>query len=399
MIEQIDLYQFKCFEELHLPIGGLTLLTGMNASGKSTVIQSLVLLHQTFVTDQWCVKLYLNGSKLQLGTASDVVDQVTGRSACDIGIQWHGEQVRWTFQSEARSDLALQIKKVARRNIEGVLEEFELDTEASHDLLNYLMPIRFPVKSTPFNPAEMRLAMALKGLVYLGAERIGPREAYGIISDGKSVDVGHRGENTPVVLLQSDDRQVLPGLQLPEAPPTLRRQTEAWLGQFFPGAGLDVQPVPNASMVTLGLRTDPSSNFLRPQNVGYGLTHILPIITACCAAEPGNLLLIENPEVHLHPAGQALMGRFLAKAAAAGVQLIIETHSDHVLNGIRRAVFEKELDANSVCIHFFTPRFEQADRKREQVITPIIDDRGNLDSWPDGFFDQIDKDLSVLTEW
>lgn len=105
--------------------------------------------------------------------------------------------------------------------------------------------------------------------------------------------------------------------------------------------------------------------------------------------------MIENPEVHLHPKGQAMMGQFLAEAANAGVQVIVETHSDHVLNGVRRAVKSGGISAESVAIHFFRPRAEG----EAQVISPLIDQTGGIDYWPDGFFDQFDKDMNYFAGW
>jgi predicted ATPase len=130
-------------------------------------------------------------------------------------------------------------------------------------------------------------------------------------------------------------------------------------------------------------------------NVGFGLTQVLPIIVAALASKEGDLLLIENPEVHLHPAGQSLMGQFLAEVAAAGVQVITESHSDHVLNGIRRAVKRRLIPAEHVALHFFRPRDEEG----EQVISPTIDPSGNIDRWPQGFFDQFDKDMNHFAGW
>ena len=86
--------------------------------------------------------------------------------------------------------------------------------------------------------------------------------------------------------------------------------------------------------MTLGLRTSEAEEFHRPVHTGFGLTQSLPIVVAALSAGKGEILLIENPEVHLHPAGQAMMGEFMADAARAGVQVVVETHSDHVLNGV-----------------------------------------------------------------
>ena len=105
--------------------------------------------------------------------------------------------------------------------------------------------------------------------------------------------------------------------------------------------------------------------------------------------------MIENPEVHLHPAGQALMGRFLADAAQSGIQVIVETHSDHVLNGIRRAVKAGRLPAGKVALHFFRTRSTDSPR----ALSPTIDGSGNVDVWPEGFFDQFDKDADYFAGW
>jgi predicted ATPase len=118
-------------------------------------------------------------------------------------------------------------------------------------------------------------------------------------------------------------------------------------------------------------------------------------VVAAVSAKEQDILLIENPEVHLHPAGQALMGTFLAKVAASGTQVIVETHSDHVLNGIRRAIKARTLRPEQALLHFFRPRGGTLD----QVVSPTLDPAGNIDVWPEGFFDQFDKDMNHFAGW
>ena len=148
--------------------------------------------------------------------------------------------------------------------------------------------------------------------------------------------VGPKGENAVSLLYWNRDELVLDGLASGDNPRTLLHQVEARMDEFFPGCSLEIQHIPQANVATLGLRTSPATDFHRPVHVGFGLTQVLPIIVAALSRQRKDLLLIENPEVHLHPAGQAKMGRFLSQVAAAGVQVMIETHSDHVLNGVRR---------------------------------------------------------------
>ena len=108
-------------------------------------------------------------------------------------------------------------------------------------------------------------------------------------------------------------------------------------------------------------------------------------------------MLIENPEAHLHPKGQFMMGELIARAASAGIQVIVETHSDHVLNGIRVAVHDKVINPDSLKIHFFS-RLEEAGRMKSKVESPVIDKNGRLDQWPEGFFDEWDKSLERLLD-
>jgi predicted ATPase len=191
------------------------------------------------------------------------------------------------------------------------------------------------------------------------------------------------------------DEPVRQSLCVPNIPPLLFRQTEAALRRFFPGSSIAVDPVPHTNGVTLGIRTSDSTDFHRPQHVGFGLSHVLPILVAALVAKEGDLLIVENPEVHLHPAGQALMGRFLSEVAASGIQVLLETHSDHALSGVRRAVRDGVLQSEDLALHFFRGR----DVAGAQVCSPRIDTRGNIDFWPEGFFDQFDKDMAALAGW
>jgi predicted ATPase len=133
---------------------------------------------------------------------------------------------------------------------------------------------------------------------------------------------------------------------------------------------------------------------MKPTNVGFGLTYVLPVVTAVLFASPGDLLIIENPESHLHPQGQARLGKLFAQSAEQGVQLFIETHSDHVLNGVRVATKQQLISPEKVGIFFFERYL--ADEHRTEIIQPIIDENGRINKWPPGFFDEWDNQLDEL---
>jgi predicted ATPase len=377
VLTRLDLQLFKCFELLRLPLGSLTLLSGSNASGKSSVLQALVLLHQTMREHEWSTRLMLNGAAIRLGTVSDVVDKVHGRSTFEIGIVDEDIQYHWTFTGE-RSEMSMAVERV---NIGKNMHE-------EPRALRYLLP-----PSTEGTVSS--LAERLRGLTYITAERVGPREVYTVEDRQIAPVVGPVGEHAVSVLNWGRDERVLDELVLPDAPPTRLRQVEERMRTLFPGCALVVQQVPQTNVVTLGLRTSDDTDFHRPINVGFGLTQVFPIVVAALSAAPQDILLIENPEVHLHPAGQAQMGQFLANVARASVQVIVETHSDHILNGIRRSVKSGRLPAEDVAIHFFRPRLLDG----QQVVSPTLDGSGNIDFWPEGFFDQFDKDMNHFAGW
>ncbi|NQU66245.1 MAG: DUF3696 domain-containing protein, partial [SAR324 cluster bacterium] len=259
---------------------------------------------------------------------------------------------------------------------------------AQPSLLRHLLPRETHKSTTDFSE---RLA----GLTYITAERIGPREVYTIEDQQIAKVVGPAGEHAVSVLHWGRDEKIIDDLVLSNVPNTRLRQVDERMRTFFPGSSMELQQVPQANAVTLGMRTSDDTSYHRPIHVGFGLTQVFPIIVAALSASKDDILLIENPEVHLHPAGQAQMGQFLAEVADAGIQVIVETHSDHVLNGIRRSVKAEKLNPDQIAIHFFRPRSEGI----AQVISPQLDKTGNVDSWPDGFFDQFDKDMTYFAGW
>ena len=170
------------------------------------------------------------------------------------------------------------------------------------------------------------------------------------------------------------------------------------MGEFSPNLRLLTKSESDQDRVGLRYQFEGArgvSNEYRPTNVGFGVSYTLPVVLAILAAQPGDLLLIEAPEAHLHPRGQAKVGELMALAAESGVQLLVETHSDHVLNGVRIAVHQRVLHPLNAGFFYF-----QWDPKRADGATSVqrlsVDSRGRLDPWPEGFFDEMDRSLEIL---
>lgn len=365
MIESLRLQNFKCFEDQSLSFRNLTMLSGLNSSGKSSTLQSLLLLRQSYQQDLLPnTGLALNGDLLCIGTAQDALFEGATEDAIGFEITWkNGIEAKWRFNYNKQVD---------------VLE----------------------ISSSATDPEVYQSNLFGDKFHYLQAERIGPRtylemSEFQVKQHGQ---LGSQGEYTAYFLSMYRDEDITHKKLQHSAQESLKllNQVEAWMGEVSPGTRIKIKNNSDLDLVSLqyayGL-----SNPYRATNVGFGISYTLPIIVAILTSEPGTLILLENPEAHLHPKGQAKMGELLALAASCGVQIVVETHSDHILNGIRVAVHGGKLDPNDVQLHYFQ-REETRGESKTEVISPRMDRNGRIDHWPDGFFDEWDKSLEALLE-
>jgi predicted ATPase len=366
VIDEIKLRNILAFRSTDLPLRGLTLLAGTNSAGKSSVLHALALLRQSAEARVLDSAWMLNGEIVELGTGRDLLhadpDDVAGVTGIGLAIA-------------LREGAALRTWSAAYNVDADVLDVVADEPEASDPLF------------------------AL-GFQYLRADRIVPTVTYPKSHEAASVRgwLGARGEHAPNFLrVHGGHPAQCVQARLPDTIGTgLLDQTNAWLNVLSPGTVVGVEDVPGTDFVRLlfsrtgpDVKTEPH----RSTNVGFGLTYALPVIVACLSAQPGSLVLVENPEAHLHPAGQAAIGRLCALASEGGAQVIVETHSDHVLNAVRLAVRRQDVRADNVLVHFFT--------RKSGVLQPDIETLeiaadGMLPYWPAGFFDQWDRALDEL---
>lgn len=383
MIDLLQLKNFKPFEQQSINFKNLTLLAGLNSTGKSSVIQSLLLLRQSYQQDLLpSIGLALNGDLVCIGTAQDALFELAKEDSIGFEVFWrNGAKGTWLFDFNREADVLTLASPATSSDI----YELSLFSDKFH---------------------------------YLQAERIGPR-TYSNISDfqvRQHQQLGTQGEYTVhFISVYRNKNLPNPKLSHPKAVSlNLIDQVEAWMGEVSPGTRLQIKSNPDMDLVSVqysyglskahhainvgsGISYNLPSKAHRATNVGFGISYTLPIIVAVLASEPDTLILVENPEAHLHPRGQAKMGELLALAASCGVQLVIETHSDHVLNGIRLAVHGGKLKPEDVQLNYFQ-RQEQQGQFFTTVVSPRINRSGRIDKWPDGFFDEWDKSLEILLE-
>jgi len=376
MLHSLTMCNFKGFASQTVRLAPLTLLTGLNGSGKSTVLQALALLRQSgdagFLAEG---KWLLNGSMVDLGTAGDV---------------------RYDGFPEPVITLA-----VGATGMAGKVSEISWPVGAGEEAADVLFPVASGALPTP--ACWNALSLFGSGFQYLRADRVTPSVVYpksqhAVRSAGW---LGSRGEYSVHFLREyGDELRIQEALRHPDelGIQSLLGQVNAWMQEFSPGVRLEPCAVPATDLVQLQFQYRGAGKSygrsLRATNVGFGLSHVLPVIVAALAARPDSLVLIENPETQLHPRGQAAIGRLLALATAGGVQMVVETHSDHVLNGVRLAVKQRLLGPDQVATHFFS---RQPGREID-VASPRLDPRGRLSFWPPDFFDQWEKSLDALTD-
>jgi predicted ATPase len=169
-------------------------------------------------------------------------------------------------------------------------------------------------------------------------------------------------------------------------------QVNAWMSDISPGIRINAEAIAGVDMVKLDMqyRQQPLgyTNRFKPTHVGLGISYSLPVVTALLRASPGELLIIDSPESNIHPRGQAIIGKLASLAAQNGVQIILETHSDHVLNGVRVACKEGDIDHKNTALFYFTRNV--SNKEQCAVISNVsIDRQGELSEYPD----------NLLTEW
>ena len=373
MIQSLHLQNFKCFEDQSFELGNLTLLSGLNGTGKSSVLQSLVTLRQSYQQRfLQNTELLLNGDLIQLGKAKDVFYE--GATSKEFGFR-----LNFSNQSSANWD-------------------FEYDQKA--DVVR--------LTSIPVPDSVYKASLFGDDFHYLTAERIGPRTTFEA-SDyfvREHRQLGIRGEYTPHFLETFGNEKIVSEAlthpktkeQKAEETTRLRAQVEAWMSDISPGVQINLTSYPDIDLISLQYAfTDGSlfTNRYRSTNVGFGITYTLPVLVALLSSQRDALVLLENPEAHLHPKGQFQLGELMARAASCGIQIVVESHSDHVLNGIRIAVRQGILLPEQLCLYYLE-RNPQIDQISSQVISPHVDKNGRIDQWPDGFFDEWEKSLEQL---
>lgn len=375
MIKTISLENYKCFhKEQAIALAPITLMYGKNGRGKSSVAQALLLLAQTMRLNNGVETLLLTGELAQLGAYGEILSQPITGHEFKITLDTGEENIVIGFSAlDKKPQLATLSTFIV--NGQNRLEEQTTDNTLADKEQNDTgnAPKSAGVTS------DIRVLQDLKNITFVSAGRLGP------------VNSANRNDALRPNWLGTDGEYLINVLANRGA--DFIREVECHLSQILSGAALRI-PNPEADIIDLQLNSVDGTTYFRPANVGFGYSYVLPVIVAALLAEEGSILVIENPEAHLHPGAQSRLTKFIIEIAQKKhLQVLVETHSDHVVNGMRIAMKQGLLaPENGIIVHF---------AHDNETVNPTIDlitcdKNGTLSGYPDDFMDEWTRQMFEL---
>jgi predicted ATPase len=420
----------------------ITGLFGANSSGKTSILQFLLLLKQTVEsTDrQQVLNFGDEGSYVQLQTFRDLVYGHTRPARLTWALAFKLPKPLTVVDPETENSTLFEDDKLAfsasvaergnkhsvRRMAYGFAGHeftYEVTPGNSQYRLTQSGSTQFQLKRAPGRPweltppvkcygfpdqvysyfhnsgflADLQLALEKQfaGLYYLGPLREYPRPLY-IWHGAQPVDVGRRGEKVVDAILSSGARHEKISRGRGSKSLTLEECIADWLRKLGLVDSFQVQAVSEgASLFQVDVRKTPQSTPAKLTDVGFGVSQILPVIALCYYVPKGSTIILEQPEIHLHPSVQAgLADVFIDAIRVRKIQIIVESHSEHLLRRLQRRIAEGEtLENKDVALYFC--KFNGS----ESELDPLdVDPYGNIRNWPKDFFGDEVGEMAAMVE-
>lgn len=386
MIKSIDIKNFKSIKSKHFGLRNLNVLLGLNGMGKSSFIQCLLGLRQS--QNRAYGEFGLSGDYVNIGTTKDALYQYAKDDPFSTHIKFSDDkELNFEFDYKINADkfTAKNLeKKLYGDEFSKVYDRIVKNESLYNDCFQYLKANRHDPRT--INPKNPTLVVEKRNIGNKGEHAAHYIESFP--SDVITIET----------LLHKDSvsKDELTGEEI--IVKTLKKQLDLWMGEISPGVHVQTTEVSNEDVKLEYSYKQPnlgSTNTFKPENVGFGITYGLPVVLSLLKAKKGDLIIIENPESHIHPRGQAELGRMMALAAMGGVQIIVETHSDHIINGIRVAVKEKEIDRDKAIIYYFD-KVINSNEQYSKITNVEIDGNGELSEYPKHMLDEWNDQLMKL---
>lgn len=399
MLKRIGFDNFKCLSGKDFNLSKVNVFTGYNGRGKSSVMQAILMLSQSVRKDDLnsFAHLHVNGDLVKLGDFDELLFN-TDKLYFDVSM---------TLSNTKDHEIVLGYDMDNDYKV-GVLKKCEIDGENFFDTASSLPSLNSDSKKSDVGdlrqlPVYLYNHFWSQNLHYVSANRQGPVKFVERDEVPEYFRVGADGSRTINTLSSYGDKvdkRMNINLDDDNSYDLMTAATK-WIDNIMNGGSLTVSGnaihtsdgqgnIKKSTILSLGFGVKEDGNIYPSYHVGFGYSYILSIVVTALIAKEGDIVIVENPEAHLHPEAQTRLTFMLAKLGARGVQVFIETHSEHVINGIRLAALKEEyaLDNEDVRIFFFDKDFQKKDL--------IIEKNGKILNWPDRFFDQYQKELSEI---
>lgn len=434
MITSIQVRNLKSWKDTgKLRLAPLTGLFGTNSSGKSTILQTLLLLKQTVESPDRKRVLHTGDERtyVDLGTFFDLVYDHQPEAELVFSLSWtlperlvvhDAEQDDQVLYQPDKLDFTTRIRAHDGRAVVGefkyafaghcfgMIRKGPSDGQESdrYDLVHgdydarrtrgRSWPLPPPVKCYGFPDEAVRyyqntgflsdFVLAFENLfgriAYLGPLREYPKRSY-VWAGDRPVDVGRRGEHSVAALLAARAE----GLTSPRLVRVRRRhrpieeRVVKWMRDMGLVDSFELRPIAeDRKDYEVWVKTGPGSSEVRITDIGFGVSQILPVFVLCYYVPEGSTILLEHPEIHLHPSVQAGLADVLIDVVEErGVQVIVESHSEHLLRRLQRRIAERVIEHDKTALYFCY--LEQGISRIERLELDVF---GAISNWPKGFF-------------
>lgn len=432
MLSSLRFTNFKSWAEVHLPCAPITGVFGTNSSGKTSLIQFLLMIKQTKDATDRAIALELNGDLVKLGTINDTIHKHNEAETISWSVAfWLESELSVNDPSQRKATVIAKGRRLTLSAAVAVLNgtpvgrrlsyrlgdirfnlaskkgdsQFALEAKSVTDLpdanFHFLRTkgrpwqLPGPIKSYAF-PDQARTYFQNAGFLadleatyeaqldkvfYLGPLREFPQRDY-LWARSRPTDVGQRGEKTIDAILAAttagETRNLRPKAHLRP----FQEMIAYWLAEMGLIHSFSVVEIaPGSNRWQAKVRTRPGASEVLLTDVGFGVSQVLPVITLLQYVPEGSTVILEQPEIHLHPLAQAGLADVIIQAAVhRKVQIILESHSEHLLLRLQRRIAEEVLGSEKVKLYF-------CDAPRGvSKLTPLdVDMYGNIRNWPDQF--------------
>lgn len=350
MIKTLGIQNFKSIKKMELSCGNITLLIGTNSSGKSSVIQGLLFASQNVEKPRG-----LNGDLMALGSFKENLCVYAEESEMVVSLQDGEHRIEFTLFQQAEDRQILRTKAGSE------------EKEIWYSQLNY--------KTRNFQ--------------YLSCHRVGPKNVYQKNMSLEDV-IGSDGEYAAAFLNKHSMDVLEAELCRGKIDYTLLGQVNWWMS-YIADTEITTEEIRNADLVKVSYAMYDIKE-IRPANIGSGISYLMSILIVCLSAPRGAVIVLENPEIHLHPSAQAKLCEFLYFISTAGRQLFVETHSDHIFNGFRAGIAVNEMERENIKIQFISLNEEHI----SQAMQVQVGRMGRIENQRKDLFDQFDLDLNKM---